>query len=87
MPENYFQDSEYESMGQENSPGMEKESDSKTFVIPKEICPGMESGDSINLKIVRAGEDSYEVVYEPEGKGEPDNSKMPSEEEGQSYYE
>lgn len=45
-----------------------EDSGAKTAVIPAELCPGMQVGDEIRLRIVSSDEDSYEVSYEPEGE-------------------
>lgn len=39
-----------------------------TALLPKNICPGMEPGDEMVLKIVRVTDDQYEVAYAPEPK-------------------
>lgn len=49
---------------------MDEERDSKkTALIPESLCPGMDVGDEVVLKIVGVHEDEYEVAYAPE-KGE-----------------
>lgn len=38
----------------------------QTAVIPKELCPDMNVGDEVVLRIVRGNEDSWEVAYAPD---------------------
>lgn len=50
----------------------------ETTLIPKSMCPGMEVGDSIELRIVRSHDREYEVAYE---EGEKEGEEMGGEEE------
>lgn len=36
-----------------------------TTLIPSSLCPGMDVGDEVVLKIVGVHEDEYEVAYSP----------------------
>lgn len=58
-----------------------EETQGETALIPISLCPGMEVGDKIELRIVAKHEDDYSVAYEkgaekeeakePESKPEP----------------
>lgn len=61
-------------------PGSEESGDQGiTALLPKNICPGMEPGDEMVLKIVRVHDDQYEVAYAPEPKDE-EEEKEPTRE-------
>lgn len=49
----------------------------QTALIPSSLCPGMDVGDEVVLKIVGVHEDEYEVAYDPK-KAKGDNAKEPS---------
>lgn len=52
------------------------ESDSKTALLPKDICPEtMNPGDQLTLRVVRVQDDQLEVKYE----------SKPDEETGKEY--
>ncbi|OLE10696.1 MAG: hypothetical protein AUG89_11575 [Acidobacteria bacterium 13_1_20CM_4_56_7] len=51
---------------------------SETALLPKSICPGMEPGQELVLKIDRVHDDQYEVSYAPEPKKE-EPAKQPDE--------
>lgn len=55
------------------------EMEGQTALIPKSLCPGMEVGDEVKLKVVGVHEDELEVAYE--GKGEEGKSESESEPE------
>lgn len=48
----------------------ERRDSEKTALIPSSLCPGMDVGDEVVLKIVGVHEDEYEVSYSPEEKNE-----------------
>lgn len=58
----------------------EQEQDGKTFLINKDVCPGMAVGDEMVVKIEGIHENEYEVSYAPEHKDEP--AKEGGEQEG-----
>jgi hypothetical protein len=56
-----------------------EKTESQTALLPSSICPGMNVGDVIELKIVRTHDKEYEVSYEPEDKGEAETPPEPAE--------
>jgi len=81
MPNPYFSDGEYNSPQEPTAekPQDAEDSDSQTTLIPKSLCPGMEPGQEIVLKIDAVEENEYLVSYAPK-KGE-DDSESDSESE------
>lgn len=71
----------------------DEETKGKTAVIASEICPGMEPGDSMVLRIKAVNEGEYVVEYEPSEKpkeGEGGGEGEPAMDEasgGGSMYE
>lgn len=75
----------------------EKRDSENTALIPESLCPGMDVGEEIVLKIVAVHEDEYEVAYAPkkdakESKDEPSMSRASDDNEtamhgGGSYYD
>lgn len=51
------------------TPGEEKSS-GKTYLINKEVCPGMKPGEEMVVKIERVLDNEYEVSYAPEPEKE-----------------
>ena len=49
----------------------------ETALLPKNICPGMNPGDELVLKVLRVLDGQYEVSYSPEPK---DEEEPPAEE-------
>ncbi len=49
----------------------------ETALVPKSLCPGMEPGEEMVVKIKRVLDDQYEVEYAPE----PDKEKAPAPDE------
>lgn len=70
MPD-YYNDMADESQPSEETPDTEREDgEEKTALIPSRLCPGMEVGDEVVLKITAIHDGEYEVAYAPEtGKG------------------
>lgn len=74
MPADYYND-----MPEERTPSEERqpterekgeEGEEKTALIPSSLCPGMEVGDEVVLKITAIHDGEYEVAYAPEpGEG------------------
>ena len=50
--------------------GAQEEKGGKTFLINKEVCPGMNVGEEMVVKIEAVHDDEYEVSYAPEPKEE-----------------
>lgn len=48
----------------------ESEDSGETALLPKSICPGMNPGEEMVLKIVKVHDDQYEVAYAPEPEKE-----------------
>ena len=70
------------------------ETDSKTALLPLDICPdAMKPGDELTLKVVRVHDDQYEVEYSSEPKGESEELKpepmaeAPTASAGDSEYD
>lgn len=83
MPTNYYDDGDSEdSMPvKDESPEKheERQDNERTTLIPSSLCPGMDVGEEIVLKIVGVHEDEYEVAYAPEkGKEDQEESDEPS---------
>lgn len=56
----------------------------KTTLIPQSLCPGMQAGDTIELKIDRVMDQEYEVSYEKEeGEDAQEEAPMPPSESSQ----
>ena len=53
--------------------------DEKTALIPASLCPDMQPGDEVTLKIVAVHEDEYEVSYSPKGNGDEEEHKAGGE--------
>jgi hypothetical protein len=67
MAEDYYQDgNSSEPTTKEASADPSQESESKTALLPKDICPDMQPGDEMMLKVVRVHDDQYEVEYSAE---------------------
>lgn len=57
----------------------DRQDSEKTALIPSSLCPGMDVGDEVVLKIVGVHESEYEVAYAPEkGKDKGEESEEPS---------
>jgi hypothetical protein len=57
----------------------------ETTTIPKSLCPDMQPGDEVVLRIVRGMDDKWEVAYAPEKGGEEkgEGERPPPGEEGE----
>jgi hypothetical protein len=70
-------------------PERDEETKGKTATINSEICPGMEPGDTMVLRITSVNEGEYVVEYEPSeepkkgGEGEP----SPQAPTGETMYD
>jgi hypothetical protein len=62
MPQNYYEDGEMPKSP--DSATAPEDTESKTALIPKEICPGKKPGDTITMRVVRVHDDQYEVEEE-----------------------
>lgn len=71
MPADYYNDMPNESAPEEETQDTEREDgEEKTVLIPSSLCPGMEVGDEVVLKITAIHDGEYEVAYAPEpGEG------------------
>lgn len=78
MPD-YYQDapeSEPSSPSRAKPEGEEKQTTNKRGLINSDICPGLEAGDELELRVIKVMENEYEVEYEgdmndyDEGEGE-----------------
>jgi hypothetical protein len=59
MAENYYDDG-----GDQTPQGdSNKDKGAQTALIPKSLCPGMQPGDSVTLKIDKAFDDDFQVSY------------------------
>jgi hypothetical protein len=61
----------------------DKESDGETFLINSEVCPDMQPGDTMTLRVIAAHGEEYEVKYMPQEKEESDSRDQPSVEESE----
>lgn len=94
---NYYDDSgPDESAGPSNKDSPEQAEErkdrEKTALIPSSLCPGMDIGDEVVLKIVGVHEEEYEVAYSPkkdkeegEGKEEPSMARASESNESMSH--
>lgn len=78
--EDYYSDGESEGMSSGNQDNEMEEQGGETALLPSSLCPGMEPGDKLVLRIVASRGDQYEVAYESEeGESEqPSQAEMPS---------
>lgn len=53
---------------QDDSKG-EQSSDQQTYLVNKEICPGMKVGDKLTGRVVAIHDNEYECVYEKDDEG------------------
>lgn len=85
MPEDYFGDEAAPSEApaatatDTETETEEKDQSTKTAVIDSSICPGMEAGDEMVLKIDKVMDGEYVVSYAPE-------PEEPEEEPGEGGY-
>lgn len=91
MPQDYFDDGETPT-AQSDAPAPADDSQSKSALVPKELCPGMKPGDMIELKIKRVLDNQYEVEYTgaDENESEPTSetpAEAPMPQADQSLYE
>lgn len=91
MPNDYYDDGappDQTSMpAKSDTPEQEEENrdSEQTTLIPSSLCPGMDVGDEIVLKIVATHEDEYEVAYAPKkGKHEREPSMAEASEENET---
>ena len=66
MDENYGEDPQAPTMTQQP----EEKGEGKTFLVNKEICPGMKVGDEMVSRIVAIHEHEYELEYAPKEESE-----------------
>lgn len=67
MATDYYDDTPDESTPEEGNQSTEREEgEDKTALIPSSLCPGMEVGDEVVLKIEAIHDGEYEVSYAPE---------------------
>ncbi len=78
MPSDYYSDTA-------EAPGRQASADTageqETTMIPKSMCPGMEVGDKLEMRIVAEHGDEYSVAYEGSDKSESDSSDSGMESE------
>lgn len=86
MPDDYYGDDEapmggggYRERAREGQEGEESDPSTKTAVIDSAICPGMEPGDEMVVKIDKVLENQYLVSYAPE-PGDEDEETEPEPE-------
>lgn len=82
MADNYYGDDEAPSADQtpKADEGDEKDTSTKTAVIDSNICPGMEPGDEMVVKIEKVLENQYLVSYAPEPEKEEEPETPPETE-------
>lgn len=85
MPTNYYDDEEGPGMRgppsdteSEDTSQEEDSRDERTALLPTSLCPGMEVGDEVTLKIVAVHEGEYEVSYNQSKDKETPADKQPS---------
>jgi len=75
----YFEDDVSDaSTTQSSGDSNEKDSGGQTFLLNKEVCPGMEVGDTGSFKITKVLENEYEAKYiseKSEESTEPDETE------------
>lgn len=77
---------------QDRSPDVKEskkdEGEAQTYLVNKDICPGMKVGDELKGRIVAEHEKEYECEYQKEGEAEEeggnDESMVASAPEGES---
>lgn len=81
MADNYYGDDEAPSADQtpKADEGDEKDTSTKTAVIDSNICPGMEPGDEMVVKIEKVLENQYLVSYSAEPPDESEDQSVPEE--------
>lgn len=92
MPNDYYDDGaphdQTSAMASDESPekAEDRQDSERTTLIPESLCPGMDVGDEIVLKIVAAHEDEYEVAYAPkkESKSKEEPSMSQASEDNES---
>lgn len=77
MPENYYDDAPDAAPAQPSEPA--ESGDSKTAILPKEMCGDCKPGEEFKVRVVRVHDDSvevepcdYEHKEEPAEEPEPD---------------
>lgn len=70
------------SINQGQSPDSQKgesdEGDSQTYLVNKDVCPGMKVGDVLSGRIVGIHENEYECEYEEKGDEENEGEESES---------
>lgn len=80
MKEDYYDSSEETPAAKPEAPAEKKEAgEGKTFLINKEVCPGMEPGEEMVVKIERVLDNEYEVSYAPPSEKEEPPAEEASE--------
>jgi len=76
----YYSDAGESEMPQRGNEESGEEYGGETALLPSSLCPGMEPGDKIVLRIVASRGDQYEVAYEAEeGEQEqPTEAELPA---------
>jgi len=69
----------------DGSGGEEERQEENTAVINSSICPGMEPGDELVLRIVSAREGEYVVEYAPKSEAGPEQMADEPEAEPEGY--
>jgi len=67
MPEDYYDNPSPETEAPSNPESSDEKPDStKTFLINKDVCEGMQPGDELVVRIEQVLEKEYAVSYSPE---------------------
>jgi hypothetical protein len=69
MADDFYEDAAYDGPPSERKVATE-ESETQTALLPQSLCPGMEPGDVIKVRIVEVTEQDYMVEYVKESDDE-----------------